>query len=405
MYLMTADRTGAAADAPMVVFGDDWRRFVSTIQHLFAHIITRRRVIWVNSLGHRAPQLSLYDLRRAASKLRAMAVGYPTVDDGRPKPVRIIEPRALPWHNLAGVRAFNTWSMRRAILAALAEVAPGEAPVLVTGTPAAEGLVGTIGEQASIYFCMDNYAELPGVDRAIVAPIEERLLSKVDATVATAAALTTLKKPRAGRAYHLPQGVNYDHFAAKRPIPPDLAALPSPRIGFSGTMSPACDLDIFRALSEAFPQGSIVAVGPVHHVGGELPTLPNFHALGRKDYADLPAYVQHFDVGIVPYILSDWTRSVDPLKLLEYMATGIPVVSTDIPEAHKYAEVISLADGTAPFVEAVRKELAQAADPAGRARRQQVAHTNRWERRADRLLEIIDEVLASKGASPAVQRA
>jgi len=58
---------------------------------------------------------------------------------------------------------------------------------------------------------------------------------------------------------------------------------------------------------------------------------PNLHVLGARPYSQLPAYVQAFDVGIIPYIESPWTRTVDPLKLLEYLAAGIPVVASRCP--------------------------------------------------------------------------
>lgn len=392
---MTDDRVGADADAPIVVFGDDWQRFVSTIQHLFAHIVTRRRVVWVNSFGHRAPQLTLYDVSRAVSKVRYMLRGHTPDDTSRPAPARIIEPRALPWHNLSSVRALNTWSLVRDIRSALHEIAPGERPVLITGTPAAEGIVGALGERAAIYFCMDDYAELPGVDRSIIAPLERMLLSRVDATIATAAALTTLKSPASGIAYQLPQGVNYERFAARHPIPPDLAACRAPRIGFSGTLSSACDFAIFRALAGQFPDATIVHVGPTHP-NVAAPDLPNFRQLGPKHYDALPSYVQHFDVGLIPYVLNDWTRSVDPLKLLEYLASGIPVVTTPIPEVQKYASAISLADTAGAFVDAVGAHIARGPDRSAAEARQALARMHTWERRADRLLAILDEVVASR---------
>jgi glycosyltransferase involved in cell wall biosynthesis len=399
VLFMTDGHEDVSALAPIVVFGDDWQRFVSTLQHLFAHIVARRAVVWVNSFGHRAPRLTVYDLRRALSKLRAM-VRQPTPrDDGRPAPARIIQPRALPWHNVAAVRALNTWSLLRDIRHALTEVAPGRAPVLVTGGPAAEGVVGALGELAAIYFCMDDYAEMPGVDRHIVAPLEPRLLAKVDATVATAAALTVLKRPASGCAYHLPQGVNYDHFALPRPAPEAIAQLPEPRIGFSGTLSSACDFRIFHALSEAFPSGSIVHVGPIQ-AGIQLPHLPNLRLLGHQTYEDLPSYVQYFDVGIIPYVLNDWTRSVDPLKLLEYLATGIPVVSTSIPEVHKYENAVAVAEDVPGFIEAVRHEAERSRNQAGREARQALARRHTWKHRADRFLEIVSEVARTRARQP-----
>jgi glycosyltransferase involved in cell wall biosynthesis len=376
-------------ETPIVVFGDDWRRHVSTIQHLFVNLIQHRPVVWVNSFGHRAPRLTLYDLKRAIAKGRSMLAGYRVPADGRPAPKRIIEPRALPWHNIAAVRYLNTWSLKRDVRQALHEVAPGRRPVLITGTPAAAGIVGTLDEIASIYFCIDDYGELPGVDKDIVGPLERELLRKIDATVATANALVELKRPASGRSFPLPQGVNYDHFATPQPAPADIAALPRPIIGFAGGVSAAIDLDLIRAIAEANPAASLAFVGPLQP-DIRLPALPNIHLLGNKAYDLLPAYVQAFDVGLIPYVLNDWTRSVDPLKLLEYLAAGIPVVSTAIPEVMKYASAVHIGPDNATFVSEVAAALGE--PRTAKDARQAVARQHTWARRASRLMEIADQV-------------
>jgi len=122
---------------------------------------------------------------------------------------------------------------------------------------------------------------------------------------------------------------------------------------------------------------------------------PNIHLLGNRSYDELPAYVQAFDVGIIPYVLNDWTRSVDPLKLLEYLAAGIPVVTTAIPEVFKYAEAVRIADTRERFEEAVAASLTDTG-AAARAARQSVARKHTWESRADRLIEIVEQVASGR---------
>ena len=397
-----------AQGTPFVVFGDDWGRRVSSLQHLFRRITPQYPVVWVNSFGHRAPRVTVYDLKRAVGKLRSMFRGLTMPrGEGLPGelPAAIVEPKALPWHDVRFVHALNNRSLQRDVRRALQRVAPSTPPVLVTGTPAAVGVVGSLGELVSIYFCMDNYAELPGVSRALVDPLERKLLGKVGAVVATAAQLCEAKRPASTRAFHLPQGVNFDHFAAPQPVPPDLARLRPPRIGFAGGVSECCDLALIQAVAAANPQGSVALVGPVSVDLAEL-TSPNIHVLGDRPYATLPAYVQGFDVGIIPYVLNEWTRAVDPLKLLEYLAAGIPVVTTPIPEVHKYASVITLASGPTEFARAA--VAACVADgPELRRTRQLVAREQTWEHRATQFLGIVAdlgtrasrEVLARGGAS------
>jgi len=383
---------------PVVVFGDDWRRHVSTLQHLFAHMIAGQPVVWVNSFGHRAPQLTLYDVKRAFAKLRAMATASQPDRASGPSPARIIEPRALPWHNLKIVRVFNRRSLLYDIRRALGKVARGQRPVLVTGTPVAADIVGELNEVVSIYFCMDDYGELPGVDKRIIGPLERLMLDRVDAVVATAAALARKKTPRSGLSFQLPQGVNFERFATPRPVPADILTLPRPIVGFAGGVSAACDFQLIDKLATAFPGGSMVLVGPLHP-GVVVPQRSNIHVLGNRSYEDLPGYVQAFDVGIIPYMLSDWIRSVDPLKLLEYLAAGIPVVSTDIPEAHKYAHAVRITDSHADFIAAVRAASDESTE-THRAERRAVARQHTWESRAQRFAEIVDDVMARRTVRP-----
>lgn len=375
---------------PFVVFGDDWGRFVSTIQHLFRRVVDQYPVIWVNSYGHRIPRLRLYDLRRAAEKLSAMLVAPTHRRTGAPAPGMprtILQPRALPWHHVPLVHTLNTRSIVRDLRRTLAEVAPGRRPVLVTGTPVAEGVVGQLDEIASIYFCMDDYAEMPQVSAELVQPHEPVLLDRVDTLVATARVLLDKKRPRSGRAFQLPQGVNFEHFATSRPAPPEIASLPRPIIGFSGTLNACCDLALINRVAEAYPSASIVFVG-MHLIDPAAIQRPNVHLLGARSYADLPPYVQAFDVGLIPYLLNDWTRAVDSLKLLEYLAAGIPVVTTDFPEVRKYGSEVSIAEDPAQFVALIGQALKQ---PAGRrAQRQQLASRHTWEHRAAEFLRIVE---------------
>jgi len=387
---------------PIVVFGDDWGRYVSTMQHLFRHIALDHPVVWVNAIGHRPPTLSAADLGRAWEKLRAMARRRPAPPGsgltGGGMPVAIIEPRGvLPWHHVGPIHAFNTALLVRAIRGRLNALGLTRPPVLVTGSPPSVGVVGRLAEAASVYFCMDDFLNYPGVSAKMIAPLERRLLQRVDGLVATAQSLTVSKMPASGIAYHLPQGVNYEHFSSPQPEPADLAAIRRPRIGYAGRVGGCCDQDLVRRIAETYPRCSVVLVGRViaDRVTMDSLQLPNVHVLGLRPYSLLPAYVQGFDVGIIPYVLNDWTRAVDPLKLLEYLAVGLPVVSSSIPEMAKYSDIVTIAPDDDAFIRAIGEGLAVDRLTA-RERSQAVARLNTWKQRADRLLEIIEALVAQQ---------
>lgn len=401
--MLSTPRSPSQQDSaiPFVVFGDDWGRHVSTTQHIFRRLAQKHPVVWLNAINHRTPKLSLADARRAAGKISQMldarsrrATADSATGNLRDGPAQrtpdVVPPRILPWHNVKPVRYVNTISVLRDVRAALARRGLEKPPILVTATPAIPDVVRQLEAGTKVYFCIDDYAELQGVDRNLVLPLEQETLSAVDGVIATAEWLVATKRPSSGRSFYLPQGVNYEHFAAPRQLPDDLAAIPRPRIGFAGNLAPVCDLDLLRELAANNPRWSIVFVGPVSVDTSSL-NFPNVHFLGNRSYASLPAYVQGFDVGLIPYVLNAWTRSVDPLKTLEYLAAGIPVVALPLPELRKYAPPIRIAERS-QFRDAVASALASS---TSRSDGQVMARQHTWENRADRLFEIVRELSAA----------
>ncbi len=392
------------ASPPFVVFGDDWGRHISTMQHLFSRIAPHAPVLWINAIGHREPTLA--DLSRVwrkvgAAMTRNRSLRQPLNAIAGAPPAEIIQPRVLPWHSNRLVSSMNRTSLKRTIRGAVARAGIRDF-VLVTGSPPSAPVVGECGEIASIYFCMDDFLVLPGTSPRMLAPLEHELLRRVDAVVATAMRLVETKRAASGRGYHLPQGVNYEHFASQRPSPPEMARLPRPIVGFAGGVSKAVDAATIQAISAAVPGGSVVLVGPVV-VPQDGFAAPNVHLLGPRPYAELPAYVQSFDVGIIPYIEDDWTRAVDPLKLLEYLAAGVPVVASPLPEVQKYRDAVVVARLGTEFAEAVARNLAVTGSLRG-LEAQRFASGHSWERRAESFLDIVDEVCAEKRSSTPARR-
>jgi glycosyltransferase involved in cell wall biosynthesis len=237
---------------------------------------------------------------------------------------------------------------------------------------------------------MDDFLHLPNVSPSMLRPLEAELLARVSAVIATARTLVDQKRPRSGRSWYLPQGVNFDHFATRQPVPADLTSFPRPWIGFAGGVGSPVDVKLVNDVARANPEASVLLVGPVR-VAAAVFEPTNVHLLGSRPYRDLPAYVQAFDVGLIPYELNPHTIAVDPLKLLEYLAAGIPVVSTDLPEVRKYRDVVQIADTSGAFLAAVRRALETSPEQA--AARQALARSHDWERRAERLLEILAETV------------
>ena len=126
-----------------------------------------------------------------------------------------------------------------------------------------------------------------------------------------------------------------------------------------------------------------------------LRACPNIFLLGKVNYQDLPSYARHFDVGIIPFVINDLTINVNPLKLLEYLACGLPVVSTPLPEVSRYKDFVETAETPEKFVAAIERAMASNA-PEQAEKRILLARDNSWDVRAEEFSHHIEELLKSR---------
>ncbi len=377
------------AERRFVVFSDDWGRHPSSSQHLFARIARRRRVVWVNTIGTRTPTLSRADLARAAGKLREWTRPAPPAPDA---PVRVLGPFMIPFDKLRPVRRLNAALVTRAVTRALAEEAPAET-VLVTTIPNAAPLVGKLGEDASVYYCVDEFSEWPGADRATLLALEAELLEKVDLVIATSTRLFESKSARHPRVRLLPHGVDWEAFRrGSGAAPAALGALPRPRVGFVGLADGRLDDRLLDEVAASLPDVSFVLIGPRQLPEGPLDRRGNVRFLPPVPYADVPAVMHALDAGILPYRMDALTERMNPLKLRELLATGIPVVSSPLPEVERYRAVVRLARDAGEWRDALRDALRE-----GRARadeRSRAVRDEGWDRRAEEFERLLSLAVA-----------
>ena len=384
-----------------VCFSTDWHGHPSTVSHLFKIIAQTERVIWVNSMGQRAPRLSWDDAKRAWNKLSNRArSGLPVADAPAHfgTPAAIVEPRVLPFHRYRWVRRLNRALLERQLAPLLRPWrAQGAEIIFVTTNPAAADLVGAFGATRSIYICMDEYAEMEDSDPAAMHVCEPLLLARVDRVFATALSLCRSKTNGRSETLHLPQGVDFEHFqsAQTRAQPVPLRALPRPIIGFQGIVGARVDLDLFEKILQRFPQASLVTVGRQEADLSRLQRYPNFHAFPAVPYSDLPRWIAPFDVGLIAYKIDAHTPAVNPLKLLEYLALGQAVVSVDIPEIARHRGFVELASSHEQYLTALARTLARYPFSAEeKQRRRRYAAQESWRQRAQYFLTECERIAA-----------
>jgi glycosyltransferase involved in cell wall biosynthesis len=188
---------------------------------------------------------------------------------------------------------------------------------------------------------------------------DAKLLDQADTVSTGTYELWHQRRVRRPDAEFIPCGVDYDAF--NRPageIPPDLALLPEPRIGYFGSVSDRLDYDLIALLADKFPAASVVLVGPIRMDTSRLPRKPNIHYLGLKPHNELPRYAQNFTVALIPFLINEATAKLNPVKTLEYLAAGIPVVSTAIPDVVRFfSHTVLIARDREEFTELVRQAI------------------------------------------------
>lgn len=245
--------------------------------------------------------------------------------------VELASPILPYWDGVPG----SVERMQRALLdALLAE--KGQPDLVWYYTPLAQSFAGHLTPRLVVYDCMDELSAFKDASPGLLLE-ERRLLRRADLVFTGGASLYEAKRGLHPHVHCFPSSVETAHFGQARDRalaePPELAASPHPRIGWFGVVDERMDLDLLAACAERRPDWSFVMIGPVVKIeSAALPQRPNIHWLGGRRYAELPMHLAHWDAGFMPFALNEATRFISPTKTPEYLAAGLPVVSTAIAD-------------------------------------------------------------------------
>lgn len=347
-----------------------------TSKHHVMHILAQRNVVlWVNYHASRVPTASSSDMTYMAKKLGQVVAGMKNPRDN----LHVLTPLVVPLPGSAWAKRLNRALLVAQIRRALKKV--GRGPVqLWSFTPDIGYLLGRFGEQRVLYYCVDDHASFTGYNRQQVLDDEADLCHRADLVVTTSMALQKAKEPLNPNTMLVPHGVDYEHFSKAMsnglPTPADIANIPHPRLGFFGLIRDWVDLDLLAEVARRRPDWHIVLIGDSTVDLAPYRELQNLHFLGRKPYAELPAYCKQFDVGLIPFKINELTLAVNPIKLREYLAAGLPVVSTPMPEVMLYDHLIETAETVDETVNAIDRCLSS--PPTARAERTTAMAAETW---------------------------
>jgi glycosyltransferase involved in cell wall biosynthesis len=260
--------------------------------------------------------------------------------------------------------------------------------------PAAAVIAGAFDEAMVVYYCVDEYSAFTGVSPHSLAELEEQLLRRADLVIVSAEKLYESKSKFNPQTVLIRHGVDFEHFRQalnpETPIPNDIADLPKPIIGFFGLIADWVDVDLIARVAERFPQASVVMLGHASTDTSNLKRLSNVYLLGRKPYSLLPAYCKAFAVALMPFRINELTLNANPLKVREYLAAGLPVVSTAIPEVETLG-LCRIGFDAESFLQEVEAALE---DPGPRVERSQAVRDESWEARVKEISKYVRAVEA-----------
>jgi len=356
------------------------------------------RVLFIENTGVRAPQMK--DVARLTKRIRSWfksVRGFRQEREG----IYIYSPVILPFPYSRLARMIN----RRLLVKALKrwlKIMEFHDPIIWTFLPTGTALdiIDNIDHELLVYYCIADFYQLGNPKK--VRKTENELIKKSDLIFVQGEFLKDRCRQFNKNVHIFPFGVNTEAFSEKPhnyTVPEDMKNITHPIIGYVGGLHRHVDFDLIRHIAQVHPQWSIVMVGPVQADIERISGLKNVFLIGKKEFLLLPQYVQTFDVGIIPYEVNDYTRTVFPTKLNEYHAMGKPVVSTALPEVVSFNKangaLVSIASTNAEFMDQLSRALSDN-DSATCQKRIESAMQNTWSARIEKMSELIEKAIADK---------
>ncbi len=370
-----------------IVFGDDWGVHPSTTQHLILNMPSTDCAVWIDSIGMRAPKVNLVDLRRIVSKAGSLFDSRTNESrrlyEGTIGSVTRIKPRVIPWHQSKIAVDRNKRWLGDAVASAVRQYNTNYT-VLLSANPVAVYYCDAIPHDKFVYLRLDDYSEYPGCDPELVADAESRIYERSDVILATA---RTLMPPAAftQKAHYLPQGVQTEAFAGI-PIEPSRQAV----LGFFGSIARWLDFDLIESVARLAPEWRLEFMGNPDYVPQSMRDLENISILPAVPFGELWHNISHWAAAWIPFQINDLTVGVNPLKVREYLAAGLPTHSTPLPEMRDLGEQIFVSSDAAQIVSWLRKMLDVDSTELRQERRTQI-ESESWHARAKDLSKIVQQ--------------
>ena len=362
-------------------------------------VSTQRPVLLVNSIGMRMPTpgKSSKFASKVFRKLKSMAKLLRRAQPDNPN-LYVMSPIALPVFGVPGIRHLAIWSIRAQVAMAARWIGIKK-PIVIVTPPTAWNVAKSMKRTSLIYNRSDKHSAFKEADTKMIRGLELELMAHADHVLYVSRELMAEDAPDCkDNAFFLDHGVKQDWFKARESgadEPACMKSIPHPRIGFFGGLrAHLVDLELLAKVADELPGCQLVLIGDTPSDISDLTNRTNVHWLGFKDHTEIPTLGTGFDVALMPYIPNDWIRHCNPIKLKEYLALGLCVVSTDFPEARRHQPHVHVAANADEFVELCRVWAARSIDGSDQTSaigaRQDAVRDATWQARAKTLLSLAE---------------
>jgi len=373
----------------IIISSIDWTTHWQMHHQLAKALVSNgKRVLFIENTGARGPKKGdVSRIRERISNWIKSTHGFRDIENN----LTIYSSLFIPFPYFKIAVFINNFFISKAIKKWM-RIVEFHSPIVITflPTPLAHALIKEFNPVLIIYYCANNMSEaLPDMKK--LGSWEEELFRKSDLVFSISEEIRERASASAKYVYSYPAGVDFSLFENAKVdtiIPEDLNTLPRPVVGYVGALSGVLDQKLIIEMAKQMPSVTFVLIGPTHTNINNLLQYSNIKILGIKQHNLIPAYMKGFDVGIIPYVVNKFTDSVYTCKLNEYLAMGLPVVSSDMREIRNFIDrhgsVLMIGKDTSDFIEKVKLSIAES-NQAKRDKRIAIAKSNSW---LERFVEI-----------------
>lgn len=358
------------------------------------------RVFFIENTGVRAP--GIRDIPRIKNRFKNWFKGIKGIRKEGDN-LYIFSPLVIPYPYLRVARWINRYLIL-SVVEKWMKIANFHDPVIWTflPTPLSLDIINNLSKKAVIYYSIDNF-KVSSYSAKKIQRYEIELLKKADLVFVTSRALYNYCSSYNSRVYMFPFAVNFQEFERVRhekdSAPEELRNIKGPIIGYVGGIHRWIDQELIKEAAEKYSEYSFIFIGPIQTDISLLCGIKNIYFLGKKSHVEIPYFIKHFGVCIIPYLITEYTKNVYPTKLNEYHAMGKPVISTDLPEIanfnaenHNLVFVSPTKEGFAGCIASAFNSRNEYSDN----KRIESAKNNSWLIRIQKMSDLLEETIGRK---------